>query len=87
MNTTDLPKQIKRPKLDYLDGLRGLSAMLIAFYHAQLFTGHQIFTGHEAKNVTNIFKTYKYNSLVRVFSGSGFYCFIGIQPYHSGGPK
>jgi len=34
----------KRPRLDYLDGFRGLSAVIIATYHAQLFTGYGIST-------------------------------------------
>lgn len=28
-----------RPKFEFLDGIRGLSATFVLFYHAQLFTG------------------------------------------------
>jgi len=36
MNT---PGSVKRPRLHYLDGIRGLAALIVALYHAQLFTG------------------------------------------------
>lgn len=32
--------QTARPRLEFLDGLRGLCALYIALYHAVLFTGH-----------------------------------------------
>ncbi|MXV52120.1 acyltransferase family protein [Pedobacter sp. HMF7647] len=34
----------KRPKFEFLDGLRGICAVYVALYHSQLFTGHGVTT-------------------------------------------
>jgi peptidoglycan/LPS O-acetylase OafA/YrhL len=44
MENSTINKKFTRPKLEYLDGLRGFSALIIALYHAQLFTGHGVKT-------------------------------------------
>lgn len=45
-----------RPKFDYLDGLRGVCAVFVALYHAQLFTGN----GFQLEQLSIFFKPLSY---------------------------
>jgi len=47
---------IKRPRLEFLDGIRGLCALYVAFYHAVFFTGN----GIEKTQFTGVFKPLTY---------------------------
>jgi len=47
-------KLTQRPKFEFLDGMRGLSALYVALYHAQLFTGY----GFKVSDLTPIFKPF-----------------------------
>jgi len=46
----------KRPRLEFLDGIRGLCALYVAFYHAVFFTGN----GIEKTQFTGVFKPLTY---------------------------
>jgi peptidoglycan/LPS O-acetylase OafA/YrhL len=36
-----MSNQTKRPRLEFLDGMRGLCAVYIALFHAELFNGYR----------------------------------------------
>lgn len=60
------------PKFTYLDGLRGLSALFVAFYHAQLFTGRSGAYLESNLKPLNVFLSYGHFSVAIFIVLSGF---------------
>jgi peptidoglycan/LPS O-acetylase OafA/YrhL len=65
-------KEKTSSKFIFLDGIRGLSALFVAFYHAQLFTGHTDDYLHSSLKPLNIFLDYGHFSVAVFIVLSGF---------------
>jgi peptidoglycan/LPS O-acetylase OafA/YrhL len=64
---------LKTPgKFIFLDGIRGFSALFVALYHAQLFTGHTDDYIHSSLKPLNIFLGYGHFSVAVFIVLSGF---------------